>query len=163
MVGKKNNLQPMWKRWMKQVDLEKRTQSLDQVFLGCTQRECKPYKKLVDEHKNLFGSLTSAGTVGKLPRSGESNARITAWSDENGRPCEEMRRKILRIKKSIEQLFGVSTPCVDNHQLGEEESESVEESSNVCSCIVLKCLYLGRIGRLDILLSANHLARAATE
>ena len=99
MVGKKNNLQPMWKRWMKQGDLEKRTQSLDQVFLGCTQRECKPYKKLVDEHKNLFGSLTSAGTVEKLPRSGESNARITAWSDENGRPCEEMRRKILRISK----------------------------------------------------------------
>ena len=73
-----------------------------------------------------------------------------------GRYCE-------LAKKSIEQLFGVSTPCVDNHQLGEEESESVEESSNVCSCIVLKCLYLGRIGRLDILLSANQLARAVTK
>ena len=39
MAGQKNNLQPIWKRWMKQVDLEKLTQFLDQVFLGCTQRE----------------------------------------------------------------------------------------------------------------------------
>ena len=46
-----NNLQPTWKRLMKQVDLETRTQSLDQVLLGCTQHECKPYKKLVDEYQ----------------------------------------------------------------------------------------------------------------
>ena len=36
------------------------------------------------------------------------------------------------------------------------------ELSKVCSQIVLKCLYLARIGRLDILWSANKLARAAT-
>ena len=51
MVEKKNDLQPMWKRLMKQFDVEKRTQFLDQVNLGCTQLECKPNKKLVDEYK----------------------------------------------------------------------------------------------------------------
>ena len=76
--GRKNNLQPMWKRLMKQVDLEKRTQFLDQVYLGCTQRECKPNKSSSTSAKNLFGSLTSAGTIEKLPGSEESNAKITA-------------------------------------------------------------------------------------
>ena len=71
-----------------------------------------------------------------------------------GRYCE-------LANKNIEQLIRVSTPCVDNHHR-EEEFESVEESSNVCSCIVLKCLNLGRIVRPDILLSANQLARAVT-
>ena len=50
MVGKKNNLQPVWKGLMKQVDMVKRTQFLDQVNFGCTQLECKPNKKFVDEY-----------------------------------------------------------------------------------------------------------------
>ena len=40
--------------------------------------------------------------------------------------------------------------------------KSVEELSNVCSQIVLKCLYLARIGRLDMLCSVNKLARSIT-
>ena len=46
-----NNLQPMWTKSVKQVDLERRIPFLDQENLGCTQRECKPNKKLVDECK----------------------------------------------------------------------------------------------------------------
>ena len=44
-----------------------------------------------------------------------------------------------------------------------EELESVGEMSKVCSQIVLKCLYLTRIGGPDILWSVNKLARAVTE
>ena len=40
---------------------------------------------------------------------------------------------------------------------------SVGELSKVCSQIVLKCLYLARIGRPDILWSVNKLARAVTK
>ena len=40
---------------------------------------------------------------------------------------------------------------------------SVGELSQVCSQIVLKCLYLARIGRLDILWSVNKLARSITK
>ena len=39
----------------------------------------------------------------------------------------------------------------------------VGELSKVCPQIVLKCLYLARIGRLGILWSANKLARAVTK
>ena len=45
----------------------------------------------------------------------------------------------------------------------EEEMKSVGELSQVCSQIVLKCLYLARIGRPDILWSVNKLARSITK
>ena len=45
----------------------------------------------------------------------------------------------------------------------EEEMKSVGEVSQVCSQIVLKCLYLARIGRPDILWSVNKLARSITK
>ena len=41
--------------------------------------------------------------------------------------------------------------------------KSVGELSHVCSQIVLKCLYLARIGRPDILWSVNKLARSITK
>ena len=49
---------------------------------------------------------------------------------------------------------------MDDHQFQEEGHGSVEELSLVCSHIVLKCLYLARIGRPDILWSVNKHARA---
>ena len=45
----------------------------------------------------------------------------------------------------------------------EEEIGSLGELSTVCSQIVVKCLYLARIGRPDILWSVNKLARAVTK
>ena len=32
----------MWKKLMKNLDLDEPTSCLDHVYLGCTQRECKP-------------------------------------------------------------------------------------------------------------------------
>ena len=49
-----------------------------------------------------------------------------------------------------------------NHHF-KEEMKSVGELSQVCSKIVLKCLYLARIGRPDILWSVNKLARSITK
>ena len=51
---------------------------------------------------------------------------------------------------------------MNDHQF-KEENESVGELSTVCSQIVVKCVYLARIGRPDILWSANKLARAITK
>ena len=60
-------------------------------------------------------------------------------------------------------IVKVSTPCIDDHHFKEEELKSVGELSKVCSQIVLKCLYLARIGRPDILWSVNKLARSITK
>ena len=65
--------------------------------------------------------------------------------------------------KTTQQLYKVSTPCIDDHHFKEEETKSVGELSNTCSQIVLKCLYLARIGRPDIQWSANKLARSITK
>ena len=66
--------------------------------------------------------------------------------------------------KTTQQLYKVSTPCIDDHHFKvEEELKSVGELSKVCSRIVLKCLYLARIGTLDTLWSVNKLARPITK
>ena len=65
--------------------------------------------------------------------------------------------------KSIQQLHKVATPSIDDHQFKEEEIGSVGKLSKVCAQIVLKCLYVARIGRPDILCSVNNLARAITK
>ena len=52
---------------------------------------------------------------------------------------------------------------MDDHQFKEEENESVGDLSTVCPQIVLKCLYLARIGRPDILWYVNKFARAITK
>ena len=62
-----------------------------------------------------------------------------------------------------QQLYKVAISCLDDHQREEAENESAGEVSIVCSHIVLKCLYLARIRRPDILWSLNKLARAVTK
>ena len=54
--------------------------------------------------------------------------------------------------KTTQRLCKVSTPCIGDHHFKEEEMKSVGELSHECSQIVLKCLYLARIGRPDILM-----------
>ena len=65
--------------------------------------------------------------------------------------------------RTTQQLYKVSTPCIDDHLFKEEEMKSAGEMSKVSSQIVLKCLYLARIGRPDILWSVNKLARSITK
>ena len=65
--------------------------------------------------------------------------------------------------KNVDQLYKVSSPCLDDHHFKKEDFQSVGDLSNVSSQIVLKCLYLTRIGRPDILWSVNKLARTVTK
>ena len=73
-----------------------------------------------------------------------------------GRHCE-------LANKTTQQLYKVSTPCIDDHHFKEEEMKSVGELSQVCSQIVVKCLHLARIGRPDIRWSGNKLSRSITK
>ena len=101
----------------------------------------------------MFESRISAGATEKLPGWEKPHAKTVAWSyDMEG-----------QANKKVEQLYTVSSPCLDDHQFKQKELESVGELSEVCSQIVLKCLYLARIGRPDILWSVNKLARSVTK
>ena len=79
MAGKKQYLAPMWKKLMNNVDLDELRSFLDHVYLGCTQRECKPNEIIIDEYRKMFETRISAAASAKLPGWGEtsrSNSRM---------------------------------------------------------------------------------------
>ena len=87
----------------------------------------------------MFESRISAGGIEKLPCS--ENLRISSWSyDMEGHSKKCVKRFCELANKPTQQLYKVSTPCIDDHHVKEEELKSVGELSNVCSQIVLKCL-----------------------
>ena len=110
----------------------------------------------------MFASRISAGGTQKLP-SLESPKISSRPFDMEGHAKKCVERYCELANKTTQQLCKVSTPCVDDHQFKEEDLKSVGDWSEVCSQFVLKCLYLARIGRTDILWSVNKLARAVTE
>ena len=57
----------MWDKWMKQVDIGQSTSLLDLIYVGCTQRECKPILKLIQEKKDLLESLIPTCTIKQVP------------------------------------------------------------------------------------------------
>ena len=63
----------------------------------------------------------------------------------HAKKCVERYCKL--ANKTTQQLYKVSTPCINDHHFKEEETKSVGELSQVCFQIVLKCLYLAKIGR----------------
>ena len=140
----------MWKLLNKEVDLGEPTSFLDHVYLGCTQRRCEISTNTVDNYRTMFESRISAGRAEKLPF--DQNLRISSRSyDMTGHAKKCVERCCELANKTTQQLYKVSTPCIDDHNFKEEEMISVGELSHVCSQIVLKCLYLARIGRPDIL------------
>ena len=112
----------------------------------------------------MFESRISQGAKEKLLCSGKPDADISSWSyDMEGNPKKCVERYCDLANKTPQQLYKVSTLCIDDRHFKEEELGSVGELSNVCSQIFMECLYLARIGRPDILWSVNKLARAVTK
>ena len=147
---KKQNLDPMWKLLNKEVDLGEPTSFLDHVYLGCTQRLCETSKDIVDNFRTMFESRICAGGVEKLPF--PQNLHISSWSyDMVGHAKKCVERYCELANKTTQQLYKVSTPCIDDHHFREEEMKCVGDLSQVCSQIVLKCFYLARIGKPNMI------------
>ena len=86
----------------------------------------------------MFESRISAGRSEKLPY--PQNLRISSWSyDMAGHAKKCVERHCELANKSTQQLYTVSTPCIDDHHFKEEELKSVGDLLKVCSQIVLKC------------------------
>ena len=159
LAGKTENKEPTWKIFMKDVDLGGPTSFLDHVNLGCTQRECQISNDIVTNYRVMFESRIFVGAKEKQPTraSRKLDAKtISSWTyDMEGHAKKCVERYCELANKTTHQIYKVATPCMDDHQFKEEENESVRELSTVCSQIVLKCLYLARIGRLDIHVCVN--------
>ena len=94
---------------------------------------------------------------------GKPHEHTVAWSyDMEGHAQKCVERYCELANKKTEQLHKVSSPCLDDHER-KKELENTGDVSDVCSHIVLKCFYLARRGRPDILWSVNKLARSVTK
>ena len=114
---------------MKDVDLGEPTTPFDHFYLGCTQRKCESIKDIVDNYRHMFESRMQKE---KLPSSGKPDADISSWSyDMAGHAKKCVERYCELANKTIQQLYKVTTPCLDDHQFKEEELGSVGELSKV--------------------------------
>ena len=144
------------------IDLGEPTSFLDHVYLVCTQRQCEKKTKIMLTITEPCLNPEFPKEQLKIIMLGKS--AISSWSyDMEGHAQKCVERYCELANRTTQQLFKVSTPCIDDHHFKEEELKSVGELSNVCSQIVLKCLYLARIGRHDILWSVNKIARSITK
>ena len=103
-------------------------------------------KDMVDNYRTISESRISPGATGKLPHS--EIVHVSLWSyDMEGHDKNCVERYCELANKTTQQLHRVSTPCIEDHHFEEEELKSVGELSKVSSQIVLKCLYLARVGK----------------
>ena len=89
----------------------------------------------------------------EITRMGQTSGKNFCVVLRHGRTCSKMRGTVLRIGKQEDratmQRFLVFVWTITNSK--KEELENKGKLSDVCSHIVLKCLYLARTGRPDIL------------
>ena len=133
LARQKQNLDRMWKLLNKEVDLGEPTSFLDHAYLGCTQRQCQISKDMVDNYRTMFESRIFAEGAEKLPCS--ENFRISSWSYDKEGHAKKCVERYCQLATRTQQLYKVSTPCIDDHHFKEEELKSVGELSEVCSQI----------------------------
>ena len=103
MAGKIHHIDPMWIVLNNEVDLGEPTFFFDHVYLGCAQKQCEIGEDMMDNHRTMFESRISAGWTEKLP-----------YSEIIQRYCE-------LVNKTTQQLYKVSTRCIDDDHFKEEE------------------------------------------
>ena len=103
----------MWKVLNKELDLGESTSFLDHVYLTCTQRQYEIIKDIVDNYRIMFESRISAGGVEKLPF--PQNRRISSWSYDMADHVKKCVERYCELtNKTTQQLYKVSTPCIDD-------------------------------------------------
>ena len=102
-----------------QDDLEEPTSFDDHVHLGWTQRECETRKDIVDKYRTMFESRISSGGTEKLLSSETEYFHVVPRCETS---CQEVcvERYCELANKTTQQLYKVSTPCIDDHQPKEE-------------------------------------------
>ena len=103
---------------------------LGSCFLGMHSKKMRNKQRYCG---TMLESRISAGGLEKLPF--PQNLRISSWSNDmvgHAKKCVERYCEL--ANKTTQQLYKVSTPCIDDHHFN-EEMKSVGELSHVCSQI----------------------------
>ena len=97
------------------------------------------------------------------PSSSKETGSIRSYQYEMCGHAEACVDRYLELSKMKERdLKRVETPCIDDHQLNADDFKTPGKLTSVAARIVLKALYLARIGRPDALWAVNTLAREVT-
>ena len=108
LAGKKQNIDPMWKILMKDVELGEPTSFLDHANLGCTQRVCQISNDIVANYRDMFESRISAGAKEKVPTraSGKPAETLSSWSyDMEGHAKKCVERYCELANKTTQQSY----------------------------------------------------------
>ena len=165
MAGKKQNLGPMWKVLNKEVDLGETNIFLGScIYLGCTQRQCEISKDIVDNYRTMFESRISAGEGGveklPFPQNLSFLHGLMTWlvMQRNVRN-DIVSWRTRRLSNSTKYLLHASMTTTSK-----KKKQNLLENCPIHALkLSLKCLYLARTGRPDILWSVNKLARSITK
>ena len=168
LVGKKQNVDPLWKVLNKEIYLVEPTVFL---LIWGNQHHSLIMFTLVAlknnvKHAKTLWTKTDPCPNPEFPQMQWNNyharkpPNISTWSyDMESHAKKNVERTCELACELLNNFLKLSTPCIDDHQFKKEELKSVGELSNACSEIVLECVYLARIGRLEIQKSVNKLAR----
>ena len=91
VAGKRQNYGFHVEETDENVDLDEPTSFLDHVYLGCTQRECKPIEVIIDEYRQMIESRISAGATEKLLEWEMPHAKTVARSNDMEGHAQKMR------------------------------------------------------------------------
>ena len=161
LAGKKQNIDPMWKVLNEEVDSGEPTSFLDHVYLVCTRRQREISKDNVDNYKTCLNH--------EFPRGELRNYHAlkifvflhgpTIW--------KVMPRNVWNDIVSWQtRRLNNSTSIYSMHWWPSFQRRRIEICRRTVTSIIsncLKCLYLARIGRPDILWSVNKFARSITK
>ena len=129
LAGQKQNIDPLWKVLLKEVDLGEPTSFLDRVYLGCTQRNAKRAKILStitetclnprsqQEQKKSYhvqGNLTQTSPHGPvmwkvMQRNVWSD--IVSWRTKHTSNCRKSRLHALMTIKSMKKKWDLLENC----------------------------------------------------
>ena len=95
---------------MKTVDIDEPASFLDHMYLGCTQRECKPDAAIIEQYTKMFKSRISAEATEKLPGWQKPHAQTVTWSydtERHAQKCGERdKQESGATVQSFSSLFG---------------------------------------------------------
>ena len=164
MDGKKTEYCSRVEEMNEHVVPDEPTLFLDHVYLGWTQRECKPNEIIVTEYTKMSETHIFCWSNWKIAREGKTsrkNSRVglMTWKDMLKNALRDVAnwrtKKDRTVIQSLKSLLGWSP--------FQERRTWISWRTITSMLIFLKCLYLARIGRPDILWSVNKLARAVTK
>ena len=165
MAGRKDSLAKMWKILGTKMELEPSVPLIGNVYLGCGQIAATPDPRMVTARSLLYDAAQTSNTTPTSATPGTGGgALVRGYAyDMKGHVQQSIDRYLELSKKLLATLTSVATPCIDDHMLQDTDFTHEGVLCLEAARIVLKSLYVARMGRPDLLWAVNSLARCVTK